>query len=202
MKKPTFKRIVAYIIDVLIVTIIATGISSIPFLNPTMDKYNETYEQYMEYLKNGLSVEEANNILNSEEYQSITYDMTYYGRYTSLITLVVSFSYFVVFQYFTKGYTGGKKLLKIKVEAEDGKLKFYKLLLRGLIINNLLTSSLNLILLFIGNKMTFGQFNMFIEVLQMGLLFTTFGMILYRQDGRGLHDLIAGTRVIDTKVKE
>ena len=196
MKKPTFRRILAFIIDMMIVSIISSAIASIGFINPTLDKYNEAYDSYTEYLQNGLDTKNVSNILNSEEYKDITYNINYYGRYGTIITLVVTVIYFVVFQYFTNGYTGGKKLLNIKIESEDGKLKVHQLLLRSLIINNVLTTTLALIALFVLSKGTFAKVGNYIDVLEMGLVFASFALVLYRQDGKGLHDLLAKTKVV------
>ncbi len=202
MKKPTLRRIGAFIIDMMIVSIIVSALSNIKYINPTMEKYNESYDEYVEFLNNGLDPKEAKNILNSETYQTLTYNLSYYGRYSSLISLVIIFLYFVVFQYYTNGATLGKKVLRIKVESEKGKIKFYQYVLRSLIINSLCTSTLSLLAIFILNKAAFGRVSMFIEVLEMGLLFVTFGMVIYRQDGRGLHDLIAKTKVVNCITKE
>lgn len=196
MKKPTGRRVLAFIIDILIVSFISSAIASIKFINPTLDKYNESYDQYEKYINENLTPEEAQNIMNSEEYQNLTYNLNYNGRYTSLITLIVSFLYFVVFQYYTKGYTGGKKLLNIKVESEEKELKFYQLLLRSLIVNSLFTTTLSLVAISFLSKASYTNVELFIEILDMGLLFLSFGMMLYRQDGRGLHDLIAKTKVV------
>jgi uncharacterized RDD family membrane protein YckC len=199
MKKPTFRRILAFIVDSIIVTIIVSALSGIKFINPAIDKYNEAYDTYMEYIQNGLTAEDAQNILNSEEYQNMTYDITYYGRYSSIISLVISCLYYVVFQYITKGYTGGKKLMKIKVEAESGELKIYHILIRSVLINGILTSILSILTIFLLNKDMFIKSQTFIELLGMGIVFLSFGMILYREDGRGLHDLIAHTKVVSEK---
>ena len=203
MKKPTFKRVIAFIIDMVIVSIIASALSSIKYINPDIEKYNDAYTEYVKYLENDLDISEASNVINSETYQKYTYDLSYYGRYSTLMTCIVSFLYFVVFQYCTKGYTGGKKLLGIKVDTMKGKLKFHNVLLRSLIVNSLITNILALLAVFLLKEAAFMKVSMFIEVLDIGLLFTSFGMVLIREDGRGLHDLIAGTKVVsDVKIKE
>lgn len=196
MQKVTFRRVMAYAIDMLIVLIISTAISNIKYLNPEMEKYEETYDSYMEYVNNGVNDNNISSLINSNEYKDYTYKINYYGRYSSLITLIVTFLYFVVFQYNTKGYTGGKRMLNIKVEAIDGKLKIKHFLLRSLIINELFTTSLTILALFLLKKESFSNVQMYIELLNMALLFVTFGMVLYRKDGRGLHDLFAGTKVV------
>ena len=117
----------------------------------------------------------------------------------NISSIVVTFLYFVVFQFYTKGYTGGKKLLNIKVESTNGELKLYQLLIRSLIINGIITSTLTVILLFTLNKASYINVQMYVELLNMGLLFVSFGMMLYRKDGRGLHDLLGGTKVVLNK---
>ena len=203
MKKTTFRRVLAFLVDMIIISIISSALSSIRFINPTLDKYEESYNEYVEYISEGLDATNVNNILNGETYQELTYKVNYNGRYSTLITLVVTIIYFVAFQYFTNGYTGGKKLLNIKVESVDGKLKVHQLLLRSLIINSVITTALSLIALFALSKGAYVKASMYIELLEMGLLFVSFGMVLYRQDGRGLHDMLGGTRVVfANKTKE
>lgn len=199
MKKPIVRRIMAFIIDSIIVSIIASSISSIKYINPDIDKYNETYDSYVEFINNSLKTSDASNIMNSEEYQEIAYNLSYYGKYSSLISLVVSILYYIGFQYITKGYTGGKKLLRIKVEAEKGKLKIQNIIVRSLIINGIITSTLSLLIIFLLNKDLFFKMQSFVELLSMGLIFVSFAMMLTREDGKGLHDLIAKTKVVYDK---
>ena len=196
MKKPIVRRIMAFIIDSIIVSIIASSISSIKYINPDIDKYNETYDSYVEFINNSLKTSDASNIMNSEEYQEIAYNLSYYGKYSSLISLVISILYYIGFQYITKGYTGGKKLLRIKVEAEKGKLKIQNIIVRSLIINGIITSTLSLLIIFLLNKDLFFKMQSFVELLSMGLIFVSFAMMLTREDGKGLHDIICRTEVI------
>ena len=45
-----FKRFLAYFIDMMVVLIIAQTIISIPFVDKKMTKYNDTYNDYLEYI--------------------------------------------------------------------------------------------------------------------------------------------------------
>ena len=47
----SLKRIIAYILDILLVTLVATLISQVKFINPNLDKYMETYDEYRELIK-------------------------------------------------------------------------------------------------------------------------------------------------------
>lgn len=46
--KPFMKRLVAYTIDTVIILVVSSLISSIPFLNKGMDEYQKTYKEYEE----------------------------------------------------------------------------------------------------------------------------------------------------------
>jgi uncharacterized RDD family membrane protein YckC len=199
MRKPTLRRIIAFLVDMVIISIITSSLSSIKYINPSIDEYNKSYDELVEFLDNGLTAKDAGNILNSEKYKKLTYDLSYNNRYGYIITLVVTILYFVGFQYYTNGFTGGKKLMNIKVESQEGKLTIKSLLLRSLIVNSLITTLLNILAIFLLTKSSYMRVSMYIELLEMGLLFVTFGMILYREDGRGLHDLLAKTKVVFNK---
>ena len=44
------KRIIAYLLDILLVFFVASLVTSIRFINPYYDKYTETYEKYSDVL--------------------------------------------------------------------------------------------------------------------------------------------------------
>ena len=49
--KPTFKRVCAYIIDLVLVSFISSLFASIEFINPKLDEYNKNYEEYRNYVQ-------------------------------------------------------------------------------------------------------------------------------------------------------
>lgn len=84
--KPFMKRLGAYTIDMFIILIISSLISSIPALNKDMDKYQKTYEEYEEkynayaeyitlleesYEDKEITEEEYNKLLETETYKEI-----------------------------------------------------------------------------------------------------------------------------------
>ena len=116
MKKPTFKKILAYLIDSIIISAIVTVFTSIDLINPYKEEYNNTYKEYQEYIT---TLDNPADVLNGEEVNNITYDLSHYGVYSSIIGLVVTFLYFVIFQYYNGGKTIGKALLGIKVVSTN-----------------------------------------------------------------------------------
>ena len=196
MKKPTFKRILAYLIDSIIISAIVTVFTSIDLINPYKEEYNNTYKEYQEYIT---TLDNPADVLNGEEVNNITYDLSHYGVYSSIIGLVVTFLYFVIFQYYNGGKTIGKALLDIKVVSTNSeKLNLTQVIIRSAIINSLLTSSALILSLLFLSKSAFINANLVIGYIDMALIFISIGMILFREDGAGLHDMLAHTLVIDS----
>lgn len=200
MNKPTIKRACAYLIDLMLVLIISSLFTGIEALNPNADKYEETYDKYKTIISNTTDI----NTINNEEIMNVTYDMSKYGLSVSVINLVVTFLYFVVFQYMNNGKTVGKMLMKIKVVSKDRKkLKFDQILLRAIIINSILSSLILVIVLAFASKSVYLLSSRYIQFVDMTLVFASIIMILFKADGRGLHDIIGRTEVIyDTEEVE
>ncbi len=194
-KKLTFRRFIALIIDLIIVAFIVGAFSSLKIINPTLDKYNESYDAYYNYIKEMAMSGSSDNALNDENAVNLAYDVSYYGRYSSIISLVVLFLYFGLFQYYTDGKTIGKLAMRIQVKSTDGELKFKNILIRILIINSLLIKLLTIVCLFLMDKNLFNSFSLYFQLVDIGLLLASGIMIIYREDGVGLHDKLAHTIV-------
>lgn len=205
--KPTFKRICAYIIDIVLISFVSSMFASIEFINPKLDEYNQNYEEYRNYVQNitsGNETLDASELLNGEEIKDLTYNIASSGVITSEITLIISILYFIVFQYFNNGKTVGKALLKIQVKSNDNKkLKLTQIILRSIVINSLLTTLISIICLLTLSKSSYLTVSNYIQMIDMAIVFVTFGMVMFREDGRGLHDLLAKTIVVPAEeVKE
>lgn len=244
--KPFFKRLGAYIIDVTLVLIISSLISSIPFLNKDITKYQETYKEYeTEYNKymdninllnesykdNELSEEEFNKFSDSlykniieekyddkkitkEEHQEIIesinkdfdalakdyiYLLNKCSITNTIITLVCTLLYFGVLQYFLKGQTIGKKILKIQVvSATDKKLNVFTYILRSLIINDILLNAIGTVFLIVASKKVYTEADSIIGTLISIVEAIIIFMVITREDARGLHDVLFGTKVVST----
>ena len=105
--------------------------------------------------------------------------------------------YFIVFQYYNNGKTVGKALLKIQVKSKDNKkLKLTQMILRSVVINSILTSLISIICILTLSKSTYLTASNYIQMIDMAVMLVTFGMVMFREDGRGLHDMMANTKVI------
>lgn len=116
-----------------------------------------------------------------------------------IIYLIVIFSYFVIFNVITEGQTLGKKLTRLKIvnnNDKDKKVLWWGYLIRTLILYQPVYYLVRLVGInifsvdfyyFITN--IFYNICMFLEVLVII-------MIGFKLDGRGIHDILANTRVI------
>lgn len=208
MKKPTLRRIGAYIVDIIVITMISSMFVRIEFLNPKYDEYEKAYNEYIDFTSEVINNPEK---VNDSNFNDITYNLSKTGLATSIITLVVTTLYFVGFQYINRGQTLGKKLFKIQVvDSENKKLKFYQVLVRALLIDKIATNAISAILISTLSKDAYLTGSQYVELVDMAIMAASFILIMFREDGKGLHDMIAGTKVVfesevneeESKVKE
>ena len=197
----TLKRIIAYTIDIMLVSIITSFLAQVTFFNPNYDKYEETYDEYNKIV-------EAEDI-DKDKVIELNYDLYQYRVYNSCISIATLILYFGVFEYFYNGKTLGKKLMKLKVVSnKDKKLNVGNFALRIFILNNMIFTILIMASVFIFDKTTFYYIVYVSSLLESLVLMINLLMITLRKDNRGLHDILSGTIVIpdelivtDTKEK-
>ena len=201
----TSKRITAFLLDILLVFFLASLVTSIHFINPYYKKYEAAFKEYSEVTNNYLEEK-----ISEKEFLQLNY-VNYYNvsRFSvpyNIVIVVILILYFVVFQKFNNGQTMGKQIMKIKVvnNSDNKDVSLIKYLLRslpiyyisiGAIIPLLLNS---LALLFVKGKI-FYIVSACINYAFVILGVVTLTIMLSRKDKRGLHDLIAGTKVIELK---
>lgn len=196
-KKPfVYKRVIAYIIDLLIITIIS-GILTIIFTD------NTAYEKDSQKLVE-LTTKLTNNEIDTDEYykqfDNLNYDLTKDSVAVTSITCGVSIVYFVIMCYFCHGITLGKYIMKLRIVSNNDKeLNILNYLLRSLVINNILSNLLSIILV---NTLSKNGFTSIYSKVSNGftlLLVLSFILIMYRNDGRGVQDFMGNTKVINLK---
>lgn len=191
------KRILAYLIDVVIVLLASSMLSSISYLNPQLETYNKYYDEYSEKTKDYLDKKTAD-----DEYLQITNDYSYKlernSVYSSIISVVTILLYFGVFQKYNNGQTLGKKLLNIRVK---GNLNVFKYLLRTAIIYNVFINVAKIILIVALDQNQYLNANKYLYALALVVEVTTIVMIMLRKDHKGLHDLIVGSEIVEENKK-
>ena len=195
-KVPIYKRILSYIVDFVIVMLLASAILSIL---PKNSKYNEVIDQNKE-----LQEKVINKKIDNKEYvkesMKLTYESYKYGLLENGITIVLMITYFTGFIYFNKGKTVGKMLLRYEVKGKDGNNpSLISSFLRTLFISRTFGDIITIILVYTMSQKTFvGMFN-YVDMVITTLWLTCPFIAMFREDGRGLHDLIAGTTVVNKR---
>ena len=190
------KRLPAYIIDILIVSIILYFIS---LLIPTSSNLNNLNNELLEINNNFIKGELGiRTYLN--QYATIFYSMDKELFLTSLINVFISIIYFVVIPLYNNGQTIGKKKLGIKIVSKDDKdATANSLILRYLMIDGIGVSILSMCSLFIINGLNYLIITSILNFLQFLVVVISIFMVLYRHDFKSLPDLVAGTKVIEEK---
>jgi len=196
----TSKRISAYLIDIFFIFILIGLISEIRFINPQYDEYTKAYENYNQivedYTNELITAEEFNDLYNENYYHVSKYSLSY-----NIVIIVVIILYFGVFQKYNNGQTIGKKLMKIRVVGNEESVGLMKYILRTLpiyfvYIGGILPVIINSVLVFILNENNYINISMIVSYIFLMISIISFVMIRFRQDRRGLHDLLANTKVI------
>lgn len=225
-EKPQFyKRLGAYVIDLLLVAMLASTIATV-FTNTekyetvmkemkeVADKYNEvskdlkelsekkdSYESEEEYkLKYEEKDKEAKEYISRSH--ELSYDYAVSSKHVTVIMLIVTIIYYVIMSYFCHGITLGKYIMKIRiVSANYNELNIFNYLLRSLIVNNVLSSIASIITINTLSKADYLVIDEKVSGFFSLLLIITLITLMYRKDGRGLHDLIANTKVVNINYK-
>ena len=115
----------------------------------------------------------------------------------NVIYIVMIIIYFGLLPIFTNGQTIGKRLLRLKVVTKDGKdAGFVRYTVRSLILYQSVFTIIQMILvgtLSVDNYYTAIDF---VTIARDLVYYVILFMVMVRIDGRGLHDFIAGTKVV------
>lgn len=171
------------------------------------DKYSEII--ISKYDDKEISKDEYTKITKelNQKFDNIAKDYVYILNKESIpntiITLVCTLLYFGIIQYFLKGQTIGKKLLKLKVvSSSDKKINILNYLLRSLIVNDVFLNAIGLVFLVFSSKNIYQQADNILQVLVSVIEAIIIFLVLTREDSRGLHDLLCHTKVISTDSRQ
>ena len=195
-----FQRLVAFIIDIMIISIVSS-VLSLPFYdNDSVTKLNDaTLEITEKYMS-----KEIDTKTYMAESSNISYEMARKNGIVSLVTLFLSVGYFVCYQFYNKGQTIGKKLMHIQVvKSDDSDLTINNMIYRSLIINSILADMLVLCFVIFAKSEVYFYGVGTIEAIQYIVMFISIIMVMFSKSSRGLHDLVANTKVVRSdSVKE
>ena len=174
-------------------------------------EYNSIIEDYGDFPV-GLEELYKDGELTKKEYENINLDTVekytldfYYilgkvNTVNSIVNIVLMIVYFVIIQYFTKGQTIGKKILKLRVYTVEGaRPSINHLMLRSLVITDIIWSSIRLICLYSMDEYGYWRASSLLNTIMYIVLFVSLLFVIYRKDRRSLQDLFAGTKVVEFK---
>jgi uncharacterized RDD family membrane protein YckC len=193
MEASFFRRLCAYIIDILILTLVMSiiaGIIPIPNVVQLYDKEIETAMQKV--INNEISIEEYSNLIYDLAYD---YDSAMVGH--NIISIVIYILYFIVFQFYSNGQTIGKKIMGIKIVKDDATLTINDLVLRSIFVNGIFHNMIMIFFVLIFSRKIYSSINMPLTIAQSLFIITTVIFILFNK--KGLHDIIARTKVVNKK---
>ena len=197
MKASFGKRLLAFIIDSIIVTLIFTLFT---YFIPESKNVETLNKQIGEVSQKFLN-EEITNLEYFNQYGILAHSLDKEMFLPSLLNFVLLIGAFVIIPYYNKGQTIGKKLLKIKLVKEEGNLSINDLIIRNVIINGFGYTLVGLTIMFLVNDNVYFITISILTFIQFLLVFISAFMVLYRHDKKGLQDIICKTSVIEENVE-
>jgi len=216
--KIVIKRFVAYAIDIFIVSMISSLITSNTLINKDYKKYMDTYEEYEKIVdkyevdKDALNEALEYEAITDEEYNikleklndsfdkdniEYNYRLIKLSIVSTLISMLLILLYFVVIQYYFNGQTIGKKIMKLRVISNsDKKLNILNYLIRSLILNSVFINTLSIVMVLVLSKSNYLIYNEIIYVVNYIVEMAIIFMMGFTKDNRGLQDYVANTKVI------
>jgi len=197
------KRITAFFVDMIIVYFLANFIFMLFFKND-YEKFIKSSDEYIVVLKETINqTKKGDNEEILEKTNKLNYNYLKSSSTETIIVLSVEILYFIFGQYFNKGQTIGKKLMKIKIKQIDSdKLNAGLFVLRESILFVIPIQIINIIGLMTTGMNTYLKINSITSNLQTLTMAAIVAFILFRSDGKGLHELASKTEVVLINQKE
>ena len=193
LKKALFlQRFIAFLVDMLIVSVVVAFISA-PFVDNK--KITKLEDQGVEIIQK-LQKNEIDSQVYWKEYSNVYYKLARNSGIISLVTILFSVLYFVVYQIYAKGQTFGKKLLKIKIISLDGALFMNQMIFRAFIANFILFDIISFAVMLFSPKSIYLYMIVFIEIIKWIITFISVIMIMNKKDGCAVHDKLLHTMVV------
>ena len=172
MKKPTFRRFLAFIVDIILVTLIAGMFARLIILNPNRDELKDKNKQLVDYASEIINNEEnISKIGEDQTIRDLSYEVSFLGVYADIITLIITFGYFGIFQYFTGGKTIGKLIFGVKViSTKKEKLSLIQTMIRSAIVNGVIKSATLIIFVLYLSKNSYIEFGSYVNIFHFGVI--------------------------------
>ena len=202
------KRILAYILDSLILLILVSFLITPIQLNDkkVFTEFKEHSKEILDVTADYIKVVSSNDVKKSLELEKKVKSLgenskklQYKHRYSlyflsqKILTVLLTIVYFVIFPIFNDGQTLFKKIFKIKVEYDT----ILKYLLREEMARNFVLTSLILYFIASFNYSLFSLYLGYITPITLSFMIINFIVFLVNKDNKALHDMIAGTNIVE-----
>ena len=202
------KRISAYILDSLILLMLVSFLITPIQLNDkkVFTEFKEHSKEILDVTADYIKVVSSNDVKKSLELEKKVKSLgenskklQYKHRYSlyflsqKILTVLLTIVYFVIFPLFNNGQTLFKKISKIKVEYDT----ILKYLLREEMARNFVLTSLILYFIASFNYSLFSLYLGYITPITLSFMIINFIVFLVNKDNKALHDIIAGTNVVE-----
>lgn len=202
------KRISAYILDSLILLMLVSFLITPIQLNDkkVFTEFKEHSKEILDVTADYIKVVSSNDVKKSLELEKKVKSLgenskklQYKNRYSlyflsqKILTVLLTIVYFVIFPLFNNGQTLFKKIFKIKVEYYT----ILKYLLREEMARNFVLTSLILYFIASFNYSLFSLYLGYITPITLSFMIINFIVFLVNKDNKALHDIIAGTNVVE-----
>ena len=194
------QRVLAFLIDLVLLSIITSLITMFIPMNDTATKLYDEQNRVLEgYVEGTVSMEEYVN-----QMVDLGYDISKQTVIISIVGVVISLLYYVVYPCYNNGQTFGKKLMKIKIKkTNDKELSMNDLLIRSMINNSILVNIITIALVLFLSKDLYLNMSSLLSVIQYLVLIISLIMIAFTKNAQGLHDKVVHTEVVQADtVKE
>jgi len=190
------KRLLAYFIDIIILSLILTFVGLfIPSNSNLVNLNNELIS-----INNNFMNQEIDAITFINQYSNIGYSIGRELFLSNLISVVIGIVYFIVYPLYNGGQSIGKKVIGLKiVSVDDSDVSSNSLLIRYLLMESIGTTIISMCLIFVIKDFYYILCDSILSFLQFLVVIISVFMVIYRRDKRSLPDLIAGTKVIEVK---
>lgn len=190
-----FKRIGAYLIDVILILLISSMIGNVLPNSKKVTKISKDSQDVLVDYYTALADGDTDVIIEySSEINSLNYKLSKVSIPSNLILVGLYFLYFIVFQRYNNGQTLGKKLLKIEIISDEDEVSFKSLLIRGIILYPILFNLIDIGAILIFKEATYMNLSTWIAMAKYICFLCCFLPMVIGKSG--LHDKLAKTRVI------